>query len=43
MTTGGLPGPNECVDLDPPICLIKYPLKAGQTWGGRDRRSAGSR
>ena len=24
----------NAVDLSPPICLIKYPLKSGQTWGG---------
>lgn len=22
------------LDLSPPMCLIRYPLKAGQTWGG---------
>jgi hypothetical protein len=22
------------VDVSPPICLIKYPLKTGQSWGG---------
>jgi hypothetical protein len=30
------------LELAPPICLIKYPLKSGQTWGGEMKVSGKS-